>query len=209
MTLLTLVRHGTTEWIEQNRLHGILDSPLSARGLKEAGLAGSCLAGRHFDVFYTSPIGRARQTAEIISQSVGLKPQVLDGLQELNFGWLEGSRNFDLEKDSRLKKFARLKWMWFIMRVSGEPRAQFHQRVIQTYQWLLDHHPDQKVLAVTHTAVHEALMSHVLTSNNTNWSSGMSWAAGGITEIEVTQGGKLQVIGINQSEHLLEVRSHT
>jgi broad specificity phosphatase PhoE len=209
MTQLTLVRHGTTEWIEQNRLHGILDSPLSARGRREASLAGSYLSGRHFDVFYTSPIGRARQTAEIIAQSIEIQPQVLEGLQELNFGWLEGSRNFELEKDSPLKKVARLKWMEFVLKVSGEPRKLFHQRVIQTYRWILENHPGQKVLAVTHTAVHEALMSSILEGDNLRWSKGASWAAGGITEFEVMPGGQIQVIGINQSAHLLEMRSIT
>jgi broad specificity phosphatase PhoE len=209
MTQLTLVRHGTTEWIEQNRLHGILDSPLSARGRREASLAGSYLSGRHFDVFYTSPIGRARQTAEIIAQSLKIQPQVLEGLQELNFGWLEGSRNFELEKDSQFKKFARLKWMEFVLKVSGESRKLFDQRVMQTYHWILENHPEQKVLAVTHTAVHEALMSYILEENNPHWSIGTSWAAGGITEFEVTPGGQVQVIGINQSEHLLEMRSIT
>jgi broad specificity phosphatase PhoE len=55
MTFLTLVRHGTTEWIEQGRLHGILDAPLSARGRQEANLAAAALAKQHFDAFYTSP----------------------------------------------------------------------------------------------------------------------------------------------------------
>ncbi len=48
MTFITLVRHGTTEWIEQGRLHGQLDAPLSARGRQEAELAARALAGQAF-----------------------------------------------------------------------------------------------------------------------------------------------------------------
>lgn len=209
MTRLTLVRHGTTEWIEQNRLHGILDSPLSPRGLREAGLAGAWLADRRFDAFYTSPIGRARQTAEIIAKSIGMQPLVLDGLQELNFGWLEGSRHPDLENDSRFKKTARLKWMGFIMQISGESRRKFHQRVANTFQWILDNHSGQEVLTVTHTAFHEALLAYLLPGDSGYWSRGSSWAAGGITEFEITEERLVHVIGVNQSEHLAEIRSYT
>ena len=209
MTRFTLVRHGTTQWIEQNRLHGIMDSPLSQRGILEASSAGLRLAERRYDAFYTSPIGRARQTAEIIAQSIGIQPRVLDGLQELNFGWLEGSHHPDFEKDSLLKKTARLKWMGFIMQVSGEPRRKFHQRVANTYHWILENHPEQKVLAVTHTAFHEALLAYILADDNKQWAKGTSWAAGGITEFEVTEGGKVQVICINQSDHLTDIRSYT
>jgi broad specificity phosphatase PhoE len=90
MTFLTFVRHGTTEWIEQGRLHGVSDAPLSLRGQQEARLAAQALADRHFDAFYTSPLGRARETAAIIGQAIGLEPIPLDGLREMDFGWLEG-----------------------------------------------------------------------------------------------------------------------
>jgi broad specificity phosphatase PhoE len=90
VTFITLVRHGTTEWIELGRLHGTLDAPLSTRGRQEASLAATALAKQHFDALYTSPLGRARETAAIIGQATGLEPVLMEGLREMNLGWMEG-----------------------------------------------------------------------------------------------------------------------
>ena len=90
MTSITFVRHATTEWMEQGRVHGRLDSRLSARGKREAHLAGLSLRRGAFDAFYTSPALRAVETASIIGQEIGTEPVVLDGLRELDFGCLEG-----------------------------------------------------------------------------------------------------------------------
>ncbi len=96
------------EWIEQGLLHGILDAPLSVRGGQEANLAASALANQHFDAFYTSPLGRARETAAIIGQSIGMDPVPLDGLREMNFGRMEGGRLFNFAKDTPLQRKLRL-----------------------------------------------------------------------------------------------------
>jgi len=88
---LVLVRHGETEWMERGRLHGRLDSPLSPTGRRHAELAAARLRGEQFQALYSSPLGRAMETAAILGRAVGLTPQPVDGLAELDFGWLEGA----------------------------------------------------------------------------------------------------------------------
>ena len=58
-----LVRHGTTEDIEKRIMQGSSDSPLSARGREEARRTGEALSGIRFDAAFSSPMGRAWETA--------------------------------------------------------------------------------------------------------------------------------------------------
>ena len=68
MADLYLVRHGQTELNVQNILQGGHDSPLTARGREQALMARAAFAARGvaFDHAYSSPLGRARHTAELI-----------------------------------------------------------------------------------------------------------------------------------------------
>ena len=71
MTLF-LVRHGKTLWTEEKRFSGWGDAPLSARGLAEAAAAAKAVRGSGvtFDLCFTSRLGRAKRTAEIICEAI-------------------------------------------------------------------------------------------------------------------------------------------
>ena len=70
MTTFLLVRHGYTEWIEKEILHGISDLPLSEFGLKQAELTAQYLKNTKIDRMYSSPLLRTMQTAEKISKTI-------------------------------------------------------------------------------------------------------------------------------------------
>ena len=87
---LLLLRHGETEWNRVGRLQGRDDSPLTPRGLAQAGaLARACKAlgvGR----LIASPLGRAHATAERISAGCNVPIELRDGLAEMSFGMCAG-----------------------------------------------------------------------------------------------------------------------
>src|SRR6266705_7157441 len=62
---LYLARHGETEWSRSGQHTGTTDLPLTARGEAEAAALGRRLAGIQFDAVYSSPMQRARRTAEL------------------------------------------------------------------------------------------------------------------------------------------------
>ncbi len=190
--------------MEQGRLHGISDSPLSERGRREAELAAAWLAGRPFDAFYISPLGRARQTAAIISPKVGLEPIPLEGLRELNFGWLEGRYIFRSEANGRLRRALRSVWVELMFNLTGESRPRFAQRVRAAIDWIVAQHPQGRVLVVTHMAVHSNLLAQLLDGTPAAWGRYDSWAPCGITEVEVEPDGKARLIALNQRDHLEE-----
>ena len=90
--LLYIVRHGVTEWNKEKKVQGTADIPLAAEGIRLAALTGKALSEVRFDRCYTSPLSRARMTAERIleGRSVPVIPD--ERLREIDFGVLEGTR---------------------------------------------------------------------------------------------------------------------
>lgn len=151
-TRLTLVRHGTTLWMEQGIMHGRLDSPLSKQGIKEAQSAANRLKGREFDVFYSSPVGRAMQTAALIGNAIDMEPTPLDGLMEQHFGSSEGTLSTFMP--GRIQYVQRLILGWFIPPwKGGETFSETHNRVKKTYKEIIGRHQGRNILIVTHHGV--------------------------------------------------------
>lgn len=91
MTIVTLVRHGQTEWNLLRRVQGSTDIPLNDTGRTQAREAGIALADGGYARVVTSPLSRARQTASIIAATLGLpEPAPYDGLRERGYGEAEG-----------------------------------------------------------------------------------------------------------------------
>ena len=85
-----MVRHGETEWNRQRRLQGRTDIPLNDAGLAEARKAAKALRDVNFDRIFTSPLQRARKTAEILRGSREIPVTVEPVLIEVSFGVGEG-----------------------------------------------------------------------------------------------------------------------
>ena len=98
-TELYLVRHGETDWNRQRRIQGLTDIPLNDAGREQARETGSVLGRRPFDGIFSSPLGRALETARIIAGEVGLpEPGVIDALAERNYGEAEGMGFDEIER---------------------------------------------------------------------------------------------------------------
>ncbi|VXB96807.1 Acid phosphatase [Microbacterium sp. 8M] len=83
---LVLLRHGETEWSRSGRHTGLTDVPLTSRGEELARLAGDLVTGYDFRLVLSSPLQRARRTAEL----AGLEAEVDPLLVEWDYGGYEG-----------------------------------------------------------------------------------------------------------------------
>ena len=92
MAILVLMRHGQSLWNQENRFTGSVDVPLTEVGRAEAVNAALQYPGLQFDIAYSSPLSRARDTAalflEKLRQFVPLVTEPL--LIEKNYGILQG-----------------------------------------------------------------------------------------------------------------------
>lgn len=99
MKRLFIIRHGKTAWNLAKRLQGAgADSQLLTADLTGYHQLARYLAAYPFTQVYTSPITRAKQTATIVTQAMGLTLPIhsLPGLKELSFGQWEGKQRADL-----------------------------------------------------------------------------------------------------------------
>jgi broad specificity phosphatase PhoE len=98
MSEIVLVRHGETEWSRSGQHTGVTDLPLTEEGEAQARSVAPKLAGRAFALVLTSPMQRARRTAELAG--FGDRAEVDDDLRERNYGVYEGRTT----KDIRLER---------------------------------------------------------------------------------------------------------
>ena len=92
---LVLLRHGETEWSRSGRHTGLTDVPLTAHGEALARGAGKLVAGYDFSLVLTSPLERARRTAEL----AGLDAEVDPRLVEWDYGGYEGRTTRDIRNE--------------------------------------------------------------------------------------------------------------
>ena len=88
--ILYFTRHGESEWNLIHRIQGQHDSPLTERGIHMARQLKKRLKGLKFDRCYVSPLGRARQTAAILTEGTGVIPEPDERIREVNLGEAEG-----------------------------------------------------------------------------------------------------------------------
>jgi broad specificity phosphatase PhoE len=100
---VVLVRHGETDWSRARRHTGRTDLPLDAEGCRQAAALRSALSGGHATAnatataVFTSPLRRARETAELAG--FGSVARVLDDLVEWDYGDLEGRTTAEIRAE--------------------------------------------------------------------------------------------------------------
>lgn len=92
---LVLLRHGETEWSRSGRHTGRTDIPLTPRGEDLARAAGALITGYDFRLVLTSPLQRARRTAEL----AGLQAEIDPLLVEWDYGGYEGRTTKDIRQE--------------------------------------------------------------------------------------------------------------
>ena len=87
---VVLARHGQTEWNAAGRRQGQLDSPLTALGRAQADAIADAVAVLPIDGVFSSPLGRALDTAAVAGRRLGLPVTVLPELAEVHHGEMAG-----------------------------------------------------------------------------------------------------------------------
>lgn len=149
---LVLVRHGQTDWNAAGRMQGTSDIPLNDTGRAQAREAGRRIAelAESWDLLVSSPLGRARETAQIIGEQVGLElSQTMPGIIERHYGTAEG-QVLDYE-DSRHPQD---------LYEDVEAEAEVYRRGVAACRELVRAHPGERILAVSHgTLIRRVLLA--------------------------------------------------
>jgi probable phosphoglycerate mutase len=162
MTVFYLIRHGETDWNLSGRWQGHADVPLNALGQAQARRLAERLRRESLrpDAIYSSDLLRAWATAETIGAELGIVPQPLPALREIDVGaWSGLNRAEVLERDRDL--IERLESGEDARRGgNGERFADLYRRVVEVVDQLAAAHPNGRLLLVTHGGPVRALLLH-------------------------------------------------
>jgi broad specificity phosphatase PhoE len=156
---LVLVRHAHTDMA--GMFCGISDPPLSAQGRAQLSVLRERLKAYPLTQVFSSPLQRARQTAEAIAQEFGLQVQYVEFLHELAFGSWEGL-DWD-QVQARDPEYAQL-WLDLYPSVpapGGENFPHFVRRIEQAISDIADHTGDGCATVVTHAGVIRTFLGQI------------------------------------------------
>jgi broad specificity phosphatase PhoE len=170
-TELFLVRHGRTLGNVQRVLVGSTDIPLDELGVQQAELVGIHLAGAvKADVLLSSPLQRARVTAQAIGDRMGLTPVIRPNLAEWNFGSAEGL-SFEVlaqQHPDIAVRFADIE-DFDVGWPGGETRREFHDRVFNEFVSILHAYESHTLIVVAHGGVFGSLLAQIQGNSPNDW----------------------------------------
>jgi len=166
MGKLILVRHGQTEMNAQKLYFGKLDPPLNDLGISQAYQAKEKLLDIDYDIIYSSPLERAKQTAEIcnyLDKDINYNSK----LEEINFGIFEGLTFKEISEKfpDEVKKMEE-NWKDYNY-ITGESPKEMFQRAISFLE-TLDYSKNN--LVVAHWGIINCIISYFVSrSLETYW----------------------------------------
>ena len=164
MPTIYYIRHGETEWNALGRLQGVQDIPLNALGRTQSVHAGHILAdllkrdGQNASTvgFVASPLGRARQTMDLVRGTLKLPLSgyaIDDRLREIGYGQWEGSTLAEMEAKEPDLFARRQAEKWTVAPPGGETYVEVQARVADWYRGI-----KADTVAVAHGGTARALM---------------------------------------------------
>ena len=163
-----IVRHGQTEWNLLGKTQGHGNSDLTPKGIEQAELLADSMTKYPIDYIYSSDLGRAYQTAEIIGNKLNIEVERTEALREMNFGTWEGRIIKDIiEEDPELYK------MWrnepHIAKIpQGETLSQIKERTDAFIKEINEKYDGKHIVLVTHSLCARIMLLSFLDSDVKN-----------------------------------------
>ncbi len=185
------------------RLQGRRTDPgLSAEGREQARRTSRRLAGQRLDAVYSSPLLRARQTAEAIAAPHGLAVRTLDDLIEADVGQWEGRASEEIEKTDAEAYRLFMTDASIHPYLGGDNLAAVQRRVVPALERLMADNLGRRIVAVAHNVVNRAYLAHLLDVPLAEYRAIVQDNCG-INLIHLHR-GRIAAAAINSVEHLCE-----
>lgn len=203
-THVILVRHGQSQGNAEGRFGGHTDTPLSARGRKQAQATANLLAKEKLDAVYSSDLRRAIQTASALSDLAGLELETTDALRERSVGVMEGL-TFEEAAERYPEQYAALLHRDFEhVLEGGESYRQTLDRASRKLDEAIEMHRGGRIAVFTHTGAICILILHLMGALDAPelkpvW---IATANCGIARFDLRDDGFVRVIGVNDTRHL-------
>jgi broad specificity phosphatase PhoE len=148
-TVIYLVRHGQTPLNEAGVLRGLADPALDETGRRQAERLGAALGSREPVAVISSPLLRARQTAQPVAERAGLDVTVDQSLLDRDYGPWTG-----VSEESVIQQ-----WGSVDRAPDVEPRSAVRDRAVSGLTTIARRHLGGTVVAVSHDAVNREVLA--------------------------------------------------
>ena len=160
MALLILVRHGQTDENVSGRISGQGPAPLNVRGLEQAQAAAEVLTCLGVTHVFSSPVVRARQTADVLAERLQLELEELPDLREVGYGDWEG-KHFGEVRHHPVAQQVFNNPMEAVF-PNGESLPDVQRRGVQVTEFVHQTHPQGVVVLVSHGDLIRMTLAHYL-----------------------------------------------
>lgn len=186
---ICLVRYGETDWNKLGKLQGHTDIKLNSTGIIQANACADYLCKSSYELIITSPLKRAKQTAQIIAEKNHIPIIEMSQFMERSYGDAEG-----LTQEERITKYPDLNYP------NQESRESLSERVLLGLQKIHSEQDAKKLILVAHGAVINAILAVI--SNNEIGSGKTVFANACISTIQFVD-SNWHILNYNQVNHLV------
>lgn len=162
---LYFVRHGETLWNTIKIFQGIKNSPLTEFGKEQTRKLKESLKDINFTHFYSSPLGRALETINILTEDrKNAKIEIMPEFREINMGEMEGIPRDDFEAmhPKEFNNFWNNGKEYDPSGFNGETLESVYKRAGEGLKKLIENHSDDDIiLVVSHGVTLEAIFANI------------------------------------------------
>jgi phosphoserine phosphatase len=203
MTKILLTRHGHVEGIDPVRFRGRSEIPLTALGEAQAAAVARRIAGTwRPKVVYTSPMGRALTTARRIASACQIDAEILEGLNDLDYGAWQWKTYAEVESAWPLPFNEWLSTPHLVRFPGGESLQDLVARGADVLRSVIERHGSDAdvIVLVAHDSVNRALLLQLLDQPlSAYWRLAQHPCC--LNEIDITK-GKVGILRVNETQHL-------
>lgn len=156
-----ITRHGETQWNMEGRMQGWMNSDLTEKGIENAKRLGESLKDVNFGCIYSSPLGRAFDTAKHIRGNKKTEIVLEDNLKEMGFGLWEGMEHSKIEELYSEERFNFWNKPHLYKPIDGESFQELFNRVGEIFNSIIMENSYENILIVSHAVVIKAIYAIV------------------------------------------------
>lgn len=203
-----LARHGETVANVEGRWQGQTDSPLTERGLLQAGRLAESLADQPVAAVYSSDLGRALRSAEIVAAPHGIPVTVDVRLREIDTGAWSSRLGAEIRAEDPSGLETWLSRPWSFRMPGGETLGEMQGRAADFFQDRMPLHAGQTVVVITHGTAAQTILALALQRALTDL-----WLPEGriencqVSRLEWTSSRGLRLVELSDISHLAGVGS--
>jgi probable phosphoglycerate mutase len=198
---LMLVRHAEPVRTPAGSNRGPADPGLTALGIDQAERLASWLASEPIDAVLSSPMRRARETAQPLAAALGRDVEIVDGLIEYDSTSSDYIPMEELQASGDPRWLAMVEGRW--EELGADPAHVFKARVVRCVEEIIERYPGRRVVAVCHGGVVNCALASILDIDRYLWFEPFYTS---ISRVVASRSGVRSIVSLIERAHLEATR---